>query len=291
MSEIILIPNFVAWIALALLGLIFGSFLNVVIHRLPLMLAQQWGDAARDLLRLPPKKHDSPSPSLLYPPSHCIQCMQPILWRHNIPIISFIVLKGRCAYCQQRISVRYPLVELLTMLVWLAVFAAYGWSYVSVAGFLLTAGLIVLAAIDQEWSYLADEITLSLVWVGLLLNYFALLVPLEEAVLGAASGYLSLYLINYIFKLLRGQHGVGQGDMKLLAALGAWLGWQPLPMIMLIAALSGLAVYCVARFGYQYKLSDSVPFGPYLAAAGILAFLFLSELQFPLKFLPHYGQW
>jgi len=291
MFEIILLPNFVAWIAVALLGLIFGSFLNVVLHRLPLMLERQWYDGARALLRMSPKKHDSPELSLFHPPSHCVECSQPILWRHKIPIVSFIVLKGRCAYCQQRISRRYPTVELLTMLLWLLIFAVYGVSYVSVAGWLLATCLIALAAIDQERSYLADEITMPLLWAGLILNYFALLAPLEEAVLGAVCGYLSFYLINYLYKFVRGRHGLGHGDMKLLAVLGAWLGWQPLPMIVLIATLSGVVVYCIARLKHQYQLSDSIPFGPYLAAGGIVAFLFLSDLQFPMKFLPRYGPW
>ena len=285
MYEIALVPNFVAWIAIAILALIAGSFLNVVIYRLPLILRQQWHDEARALLAETQHTQSTPKLSLLYPSSHCTQCATPILWRHKIPLLSYIFLRGKCAYCRKPICISYPIVELLTMVTWLTVFAIYGFSYLSVAGAWFVSCLIALACIDQNEGYLVDEITVPLIWIGLLLNCFATIVSAEQAIWGAVAGYVSFFLLNLIFKAIRGRPGLGGGDMKLLAALGAWLGWELLPAMVLIASLSGLAFYCILHLRRRYALSDAIPFGPYLAFSGILSFLFHPQLKTSLEFI------
>lgn len=284
MYEIAFMPSYAWWIATAMLGLIVGSFLNVVIYRLPVILRRRWHDEARALLADSEYIQSSSELSLWYPPSHCIQCETPILWKHKIPLLSFIFLRGKCAYCGKAIASRYPIIELLTMISWLIIFAIYGISYQSLFGVAFISCLIALAAIDQNEGYLVDEISMPLLWAGLLLNYFAIIVPAEQAILGAALGYLSFFLLNHIFKLIRGRHGLGQGDMKLLAAIGACLGWKLLPAIVLIASLSGLLCYGLMHLKKHYTLSDAIPFGPHLALAGILSLLFYPQLKIPFEF-------
>ena len=285
MYKTVLLPSFAWWIAVAVLGLIAGSFLNVVIYRLPIILRRQWQDEARALLAESKYVPTSSDFSLLYPSSHCPQCATPILWRHKIPLLSFIFLRGKCAYCHKPISVRYPIIELLTMITWLMVFAIYGISYLSIAGALFISCLIVLACIDQSQGYLADEITIPLMWAGLLFNCFGTIVSAQQAILGAMLGYLSFFFINHVFRAIRGRHGLGQGDMKLLAVLGAWLGWEVLPALVLIASLSGLIFYSMAHLGRRYTLSDAIPFGPYLAFSGILSFLFYPQIKMSFEFI------
>ena len=286
MYKIALVPDPVWWISVAVLGLIAGSFLNVVIYRLPLILRQQWQNDARALLAETEYEQPSINFSLFYPGSHCIRCKRPILWRHKIPILSFILLRGSCAYCHKSIGMRYPFVELLTMVIWLTVFSVYGVSYMSVVGALFASSLIALAFIDQKEGYIVDEITIPLIWAGLLLNCFGTIVEAEQAILGAILGYASFFFLNQLFKLVRGRHGLGQGDMKLLAAIGAWLGWEVLPALVLIASLSGLIFYCAARMRQRYALSDAIPFGPYLAFSGILSLLFYPQLKMPFEIIP-----
>ena len=285
MYEVVFVPALLWWISVAILGLIAGSFLNVVIYRLPLILRQQWQNDARAFLSESEHEQAPLDFSLLYPGSHCPHCKTPILWRHKIPIISFIWLRGSCAYCHKSINMRYPFVELLTMVIWLMVFSVYGVSYMSVAGALFVSSLIALAGIDQKEGYLVDEITIPLIWAGLLLNCFDTIVAADQAIIGAVLGYTSFLLLNYMFKLVRGRHGLGQGDMKLLAAIGAWLGWEVLPALVLIASLSGLIFYCVIRMRQHYALSDAIPFGPYLAFSGILSFLFYPHLKMPFEMI------
>ena len=285
MYEVAFVPNLIGWISVAILGLIAGSFLNVVIYRLPLILRQRWQNDAQALLAESDYEQAPSNFSLLYPGSHCPHCKTPILWRHKIPVISFILLGGSCVYCHTPISIRYPFVELLTMVIWLMVFSIYGVSYLSVVGVLFVSSLIALAGIDQKEGYLVDEITIPLIWVGLLLNCFDTIVKPEQAILGAVLGYMSFFFLNYMFRLVRGRHGLGQGDMKLLAAIGAWLGWELLPVIVLIASLSGLIFYCLVRMRQHYALSDAIPFGPYLAFSGILSFLFYPHLKMPFEMI------
>ena len=284
--EIVSVPDFVWWISVAVLGLIAGSFLNVVIYRLPLILRQRWQDEARALLAESEYEQSSHEFSLVYPYSYCTQCKVPILWRHKIPVISFIFLRGFCAYCHKPIGIRYPVIELLTMIAWLLVFGVYGISYLSVVGVLFVSSLITLACIDQREGYLADEITIPLIWAGLLLNSFDVIVSAEQAILGAVIGYMSFFLLNQLFKVVRGRDGLGQGDMKLLAALGACLGWEVLPVLVLIASLSGLIFYCMIRMRRSYALADAIPFGPYLSLSGTLSFLFYPQLKIPFEIIP-----
>ncbi len=286
MYKIAFVPDLAWWISAAVLGLIAGSFLNVVIYRLPLILRQRWQNDARALLTEAEHEQVPLNFSLFYPGSHCIHCKTPILWRHKIPIISFILLRGSCAYCHKPISMRYPVIELFMMIVWLLVFSIYGVSYMSIVGVLFASSLIALACIDQKEGYLLDEITIPLIWAGLLLNCFDTIVEAEQAILGAALGYASFFLLNQLFRLIRGRHGLGQGDMKLLAAIGAWLGWEILPALVLIASLSGLIFYGVVRIRQNYALSDAIPFGPYLAFSGILSFLFYPQLKMPFEIIP-----
>ena len=278
-------PSWLGFTTAAVLGMIIGSFLTVVIYRLPKILRHRW---QREMLcsdsDLAHNK-DKKTLSLMYPPSHCPNCTRAILWRHKIPVMSFILLKRHCAYCSEPIEWRYLQVELVTVCAWLAVFYLYGISYLAMAGVLLVSSLIALAYIDQREGLLPDEITLPLLWIGLLLNSFELIVPAQDAVIGAVAGYLSFYLLNRLFKQVRKRHGLGLGDMKLVAALGAWLGWQALPNLVLIASLLGLCVAIVLHFRRPVTLSDAIPFGPYLSFAGILSFLFYQQLVNTVLFL------
>ena len=277
-------PSWLGFTAAAILGMIIGSFINVVIYRLPKILRHRW---QREMLSPDSISHskDEKTLSLVYPPSHCPHCASPILWQHKIPVVSFILLKGRCAYCGEPIEWRYLQVEVVTGCAWLAIFYLYGISYLAMAGALLVSCLIALTYIDQREGLLPDEITLPLLWVGLLLNSFELIVPPQHAVFGAVAGYLSFYLLNMLFKQVRHRHGIGMGDMKLVAALGAWLGWQALPNLVLIASLLGLCVAVVLYFRRSVTLSDAIPFGPYLSFAGILSFLFYQQLTDTVLFL------
>ena len=283
--EVAFIPSYAWWITIAIAALIVGSFLNVLIYRLPIILMHRWQGEARALLDGTEHKQSVSDISLWYPPSHCIYCTTPILWKHKIPLVSFILLRGKCAYCGTAIAMHYPLIELLTMIAWLVVFAVYGVSYQSAFGMFFVSCLIALAAIDQNEGYLVDEISGPLLWIGLSLNYFAIIVSAEQAILGAVLGYLSFFSLNLIFKTIRGRQGLGQGDMKLLAALGACLGWKLLPTIVLIASLSGLLFYGLMHLKRSYALSDAIPFGPHLAFAGIVTFLFYPQLKTSFEFI------
>ncbi len=259
---------------LTLLGLLVGSFLNVVIHRLPRMMEQEWQAQCAQLQGEAPP---SPPPlSLARPGSRCPQCGHPIRALENIPILSYLLLGGKCKACKAPISLRYPLTEAAAAL--LAGFAAWhfgpGWQ--AIGATLLLWTLLVLAMIDLDTQLLPDSLTLPLLWLGLLFNLNGQFVPLSSAVIGAMAGYLSLWSVYWLFKLVTGKEGMGYGDFKLLAALGAWMGWTMLPCIILLSsvvgAIVGITLMIVARHGRNIP----IPFGPYLAAAGIIA-LFWGE--------------
>lgn len=257
--------------AAGVLGLMIGSFLNVVIHRLPIMMERDWagqcaelrGEAAPVFERL----------SLVKPRSRCPQCGHAIGALENIPVLSWLVLRGRCRGCAAPISMRYPLVEALTAL--LFAFAAwhFGFSAAGAGALVFIAALLALTAIDFDTQLLPDDITLPLLWMGLALNAFSVYTDLKSAVFGAMAGYLSLWSVYWLFKLVTGKEGMGYGDFKLLAALGAWLGWQMLPLAILLSsfvgAVVGIALMVFARRGRNVP----IPFGPYLAAAGIIALI------------------
>lgn len=253
----------------AMFGLLVGSFLNVVVHRVPKMLDREWREQCAWL-----QGHEAPpgeTYNLVLPASTCPQCGHGIRWYENIPIISWLALRGRCSQCSTPISYRYPLVEALTGFLFAA--AAWKWGVGTdvlwICVFL--AILIALTFIDFDHHLLPDNLTLPLIWLGLLANFQGRFVPLQEAVLGAVIGYLSLWSVYQLFKLLTGKEGMGFGDFKLLAALGAWLGWKMLLPVVLVASLSG-AVIGIALIALKGReRSKPIPFGPWLAMGGLVS--------------------
>ena len=259
---------FVVYLA-ALFGLLTGSFLNVVIYRVPVMMERGWTLFAKEHLQLELTEAEKQPFNLLKPDSRCQHCGTPIKPWQNIPVISYILLRGQCSSCQTPISIRYPAIELLTAVMFAVVAIVYGWSWLTLTGLVLTAFLIALTFIDADTQYLPDQLTLPLVWLGLLANYAGGLVGLQQAVLGAVCGYMSLWLLNFAHKLWRGFDGMGAGDFKLLAALGAWLGAAVLPVIVFVAALVGV----VAAVVLKAAKSQPIAFGPCLAIAGWLVWI------------------
>lgn len=257
------------WLALSV-----GSFLNVVIYRLPVMLEREWRAQAREILGSAGEPADEPF-NLMVPRSRCPNCEQQIKAWQNIPVLSWLILRGKCASCTTPISFRYPGIEILTMLASIAIIATFGFTWFGLAASLCTWMLIALTFIDFDTKLLPDQITYPILWLGLIANGFLQgLVPLHDAIVGAMAGYLFLWSVYWAFKLLTGKEGMGYGDFKLFAALGAWLGWQALPSIILIAAATGL-IYALSRiFTAQQESSEPIPFGPFLAVAGWVTLLF-----------------
>ena len=254
------------------LGLLVGSFLNVVIYRLPRMLEQGWQAEAREILALP-QEQDTPI-SLAKPASTCPHCGHAIRWYENVPVLSWIWLRGRCSACANAISFRYPVIE-LTSATLVAICAWHfgygGWLVVTV---LATWMLLAMAMIDYDTTLLPDNMTLPLMWLGLLAALLDLgPVSLRDAVIGAMAGYLSLWSLYWVFKLATGKEGMGYGDFKLLAALGALLGWQLLPLVLLLSSLVGAVVGISLIATGLVRRDQGIPFGPYLAAAGWLSLL------------------
>jgi leader peptidase (prepilin peptidase)/N-methyltransferase len=252
-----------------LLGLPIGSFLNVLVLRLPRMMERDWAEQCAELAGQPAPPAERFN--LAVPRSRCPSCRTPIRAAHNIPVLSWLWLRGRCAACGWSIPVRYPLVELVTALGAVAIGWHFGATAAAVLAFAFFATLLALALIDFDTQLLPDGLTLPLLWVGLLVNIWGVFAPLQEAVVGAVAGYLSLWVVYWGFKLVTGREGMGYGDFKLLAAIGAWLGWQMLPIVVLLSsvagALIGIALIVAARRGREVPM----PFGPYLAVAGVAA--------------------
>lgn len=272
-----------------LIGLIMGSFLNVVIYRLPIILEREWRTQASDVLAA---DGEAPAPAvpaepftLSTPRSACPNCKAPITALQNIPVLSWLVLRGRCASCKAKISARYPIVELTTGLLSAWVAWHFGFGAAAACGVLVTWALIALTGIDIDHQLLPDNITLPLMWAGLVAAVAlgpaagaALPVAPKDAIIGAAAGYMSLWLIFHLFKLVTGKEGMGYGDFKLFAALGAWLGWKVLPMVIVLSAATGavLGILMIALQGRDRRAP--MPFGPYLAAAGWLAMMYGDSL-------------
>lgn len=252
----------------ALLGTLLGSFLNVVAHRLPRQLDRESQAWARDLLDLEPETRGGPY-NLAWPPSHCLHCERPLRWFHNLPIVSWLALRGQSACCGEPIALRYPLLEGAMGLMTAFLFLRFGLTPEALALMLLTGTLLALAAIDGEWQLLPDTLTLPLLWLGLLGAVLGWTPALRasDAIIGAAAGYLSLWILYWGHRLLTKREGMGYGDFKLLAAGGAWLGWQALPQVALLAAASGLAYALTARLRGRLDPGQALPFGPFLAAA------------------------
>ena len=261
------------WIALSV-----GSFLNVVIYRMPIMLQREWAAHAREVLELEaPDTGQEPEPkfNLSVPRSRCPNCGHQITALENIPVLSWLFLRGKCSNCKSPISFRYPGIELLTAICSTIVILSFGFTWFGAFACIFTWMLVALTFIDYDTTLLPDQITYPLLWLGLLVNgFFNGLVGLEDAVIGAIAGYLCLWSIYWAFKLITGKEGMGYGDFKLLGALGAWLGWQALPSVILISASVGL-IYALTRiFTARQSASEPVPFGPFLAIAGWVALIF-----------------
>jgi len=285
----------------AFLGLFVGSFLNVVIYRLPVMMQREWQQGLRELAaeqvsnanesgqnadaaavqvtEQTANATDDDQFNLSVPRSRCPECGSLIKWWQNVPVISYLLLGGKCAHCKTPISKRYPLIELVTMILSLIVAWKFGPSAQAVLGILVTWFLVAMTMIDFDHCLLPDSLTLPLLWVGLVASLFPIFADVRAAVIGAAAGYLVLWLVFHTFKLLTGKEGMGYGDFKLLAALGALLGWQQLPMVILLSSLVGAFVGISLIVFKKQDRSVPIPFGPYLAAAGWIAMLWGEQIS------------
>jgi len=261
----------------ALLGLLLGSFLNVVIHRLPKMMELEWQQQARDALSLPQPEQKA-TYNLVLPNSQCPHCGHEIRAWENIPVVSYLALRGKCSACKAPISARYPLVELATALLSGFVAWHFGFTWQAGAMLLLTWGLLAMSLIDVDHQLLPDALVLPLLWLGLIVNYFGLFTSLGDALWGAVFGYLSLWSVYWLFKLLTGKEGMGYGDFKLLAMLGAWGGWQVLPLTILFSSLVGAVLGVILLRLRNAETSTPIPFGPYLAIAGWIALLWGDQI-------------
>jgi leader peptidase (prepilin peptidase)/N-methyltransferase len=267
-----------AWIVfVGILSLMIGSFLNVVIHRLPIMMERDWAEQCSELAGQQQRVPQAPY-TLSTPRSSCPHCGHFITAIENIPVLSYIFLGGKCRSCRAGISLRYPTVEAITAILSSIVAWQFGFSWLCAGALLVTWFLIALTFIDFDHQLLPDSLTLFLLWSGLFFNLFHVFTDLNSSVIGAMAGYLSLWSIYHLFKLVTGKEGMGYGDFKLLAALGAWLGWQALPMIVLLSSFVGAIVGIMLILTRQLQRDIPIPFGPYLAAAGWIAMLWGSSI-------------
>jgi leader peptidase (prepilin peptidase)/N-methyltransferase len=257
----------------AILGLLLGSFLNVVILRLPQRLEHDWRNQCRELLALESAAEDSAPPGIATGRSRCPHCGHGIRAWENIPLLSYLLLRGRCSACGAPISLRYPLVEALTAFAFVLVALNFGPTPACGAALVLTAMLIALAGIDLDHQLLPDNLTLPLLWLGLLASLFGWFTTPADSILGAATGYLLLWGIYHLFRLLTGKEGMGYGDFKLLGALGAWLGWQALPLMVLLSSLVGAVVGLALMAIKRHEREQPLSFGPFIALAGWITLL------------------
>ena len=255
-----------------------GSFLNVVIYRLPLMMQREWRNDCLEFLNQPMHEKQEKL-NLMLPRSRCSHCGHQISALENIPVISYLFLKGRCASCESPISIQYPLVELFSGIVSVAVAVHFGVSIQTFFALILSWSLIAASGIDIGHKLLPDSITLPLLWLGMLLAYFSVFVDLETSVLGAMAGYMSLWSVYIVFKLITGKEGMGHGDFKLLAMLGAWMGWKLLFVIILTSSLVGATIGISMILLKKTSRATQIPFGPYLAAAVWLCLLYGEQLN------------
>jgi leader peptidase (prepilin peptidase)/N-methyltransferase len=260
-----------------ILGLLIGSFLNVVIYRLPKMLDLDWKTQAREILGLPAEPIGATF-NLMLPHSQCPHCAHTIRAWENLPIISYLFLGGKCSSCKASISKRYPLVELACGVLSAFVAWHFGFGWPAAAMLVLSWGLLAMSLIDAEHQLLPDALVLPLLWLGLIVNTFGLFTSLHDALWGAVAGYMSLWLVFWLFKLVTGKEGMGYGDFKLLAMLGAWGGWQILPLTILLSSLVGAVLGLILLRLRNAKTSTPIPFGPYLAIAGWIALLWGGQI-------------
>jgi len=259
------------------IGLLIGSFLNVVIHRMPIMLERAWQAEcayARGEEPLPQDKYN-----LIVPRSACPQCGHRISAAENVPVVSYLMLGGKCKRCKTPISSRYPLVEALTGIISASMAWHFGYGLPLLGALLFSWILLALTFIDFDTQLLPDDLTLPLLWLGLMFNLGATFVPLPHAVIGAIAGYLTLWSVYWLFKLIRGKEGMGYGDFKLLAAIGAWLGWQSLPLVILLSSIVGVVAGIIVNLRARKGMSTPFAFGPYLAIAGLIAMLWGPQLM------------
>jgi leader peptidase (prepilin peptidase) / N-methyltransferase len=268
---------------LAILGLIVGSFLNVVIHRLPKMMEADWQQQCNEYLHPEQAEAERAKPrkkyNLVVPRSSCPACGHQITALENIPLLSYVYLGGKCAACKTPISIRYPAIEALTALLTAFLAWKFGVTAQAVCAIGFSWALIALTFIDADTTLLPDDITLPLMWAGLLINAFGVFASLPSALFGAVVGYLSLWSVYWAFKLTTGREGMGYGDFKLLAAIGAWLGWQMLGQVILLSAAVGAVVGVVGIALYGREKGAKIPFGPYLAAAGFIALVWGAQIN------------
>ncbi len=268
-----------------LFSLLVGSFLNVVIHRVPIMLERDWAAQAAEFTAAANEQASPAAPegtykrfNLIFPRSRCPHCNHQITALENIPVISWLMLGGKCSSCKAPISARYPTIELITGLLGALAIAFFGATWAGLGALILTWTLVALTCIDIDTQLLPDDMTLPLLWIGLLFNLFGVFAPLKDAVIGAMLGYMILWSIYWLFKLITGKEGMGYGDFKLLGALGAWFGWQKIPAIILLSsavgAVIGIGLMIAAKRGKEVP----IPFGPYLAGAGFLTLYFSQPL-------------
>ena len=273
----LLASNPLAFVLCAIvLGLLVGSFLNVVIHPLPIMMQRDWRAQAREFLEL--SAEPASTFNLVLPHSHCPHCDHEIRPWENIPLVSWLALRGKCSSCRAPISKRYPLVELLCGLLSGYVAWHFGFSWQAGAMLLLTWGLLAMSMIDVDHQLLPDSIVLPLLWVGLIVNDFGLFAALSDALWGAVAGYLALWSVYWLFKLVTGKEGMGYGDFKLLAMLGAWGGWQVLPLTILLSSVVGAVLGSILLRMQKADSGTAIPFGPYLAIAGWIALLWGEQI-------------
>lgn len=278
MLELLQNSSFFLLLTTALIGLMVGSFLNVVIYRLPIMMENGWRQECLEFLNQQETEGKPKNLTLSHPRSSCPQCKSPITALQNIPVLSYLFLRGKCAHCKAPISIRYPIIEATTALLSVIVAFHFGYSLETVAGIILTWCLICLTMIDYDTQLLPDSITLPLLWGGLFLSLFTLFVDNHDSIIGAIAGYLSLWSVYHLFRLATGKEGMGYGDFKLLAALGAWMGWQMLPVIILLSSLVGAIVGSALIIFQRKKSGTPIPFGPFLAAAGWLTFIWGEDI-------------
>jgi leader peptidase (prepilin peptidase) / N-methyltransferase len=272
------------FIIVGLVGLLVGSFLNVVIYRLPVMMQQSWRKECTEYLGLEGEPQSDEPFNLVFPLSRCPGCNTPIQPYQNIPVISYIFLKGKCAKCANPISLRYPIIEAFTALTSFIIAWHFGFTLQTGCALFLTWSLIALSFIDIDHHLLPDSITLPVLWLGLFLSVFDLFTDSHASIIVAVAGYLVLWSIFHLFKLLTGKEGMGYGDFKLLSLFGAWLGWQALPAIILLSSLVGAVVGIAMIVFARHDRNTHIPFGPYLAAAGWIALIWGADInQFYMK--------
>ncbi|MGZ4954932.1 MAG: prepilin peptidase [Methylobacter sp.] len=282
LSTFLNIPSLFSALA-GVIGLLVGSFLNVVIYRLPIMMQRGWRKECLEYLQIDPESTQgavAEEPfNLVLPLSRCPGCNMPIKPYQNIPVISYLFLKGKCAECGCHISIRYLIIEALTALASIIVAWHFGYTPQAIFALLLTWSLIALIFIDIDHQLLPDSITLPLLWLGLCLSLFNIFTDAHASIIGAVAGYIALWAVFHLFKLATGKEGMGYGDFKLLALFGAWLGWQYLPIIILLSSLVGAVVGVSMIIFVKHDHNIPIPFGPYLAAAGWIALLWGNELN------------